>query len=218
MTTAAFHGDSKIKRKYVERVEQHRKADEIAQGVGWQSNGVTRGCCIGCLAHAYPAHEILAREWNVPEHLFHLADAIHEGLPRQPAQVWKLWPSRFTKAIAVGADLSLVWPQMAVWLLTDPKHGVRQYAVNSPDVLKATDAVAALWKRVIDGESIESLKAEFRAAAAAARAAVWAARAEAWAARAEAEEEEARTGFWTATADKLIELIDDQSQVNAEAP
>src|SRR5581483_1084383 len=80
----------------------------------------------------------------------------------------KLWPTRFLKAIPVGADLSLVWPQFAVWLLIDEKHGVIRFAGERSDVRQAIERTAALWQRVIDGESVESLKVEFNAAAAAA--------------------------------------------------
>lgn len=49
----AYLNDPKIKRKYINRVKAHRKADELVQGVGWESNGTTRGCAVGCIFNGY---------------------------------------------------------------------------------------------------------------------------------------------------------------------
>jgi hypothetical protein len=37
----AFFNDEKIKQKYLKRVEQHRLADELIQGVTWEDG---KGC------------------------------------------------------------------------------------------------------------------------------------------------------------------------------
>jgi hypothetical protein len=171
----AFHGDSKIKAKYVRRVNAHRKADQIVQGTGAQGTGKDfRGCAVGCLFNRYD-HSLAPVEIGFPETLARLADAIHEGLPKAecvPSNLAKpSWIQRFTSAAKPGADLSLVWPKFAVWTLLDEKHGVKRFTKGYPEAEAVIDRVAALWQLVIAGESVESLRSEFYAADAAARAA-----------------------------------------------
>lgn len=45
----AFHSDKEIKKKYVNRVMAHQKADRIVQGIGWK-NG--KGCADAAAAYA----------------------------------------------------------------------------------------------------------------------------------------------------------------------
>ena len=115
----AYHNDPKIKAKYINRVEAHRKADELVQGIGWESNGVTKGCAVGCTLEAYN-HSRYPIELGVPEDIAYLEDAIFEGLDKKTALQW---PTRFLKAIPIGADLSLVCARFAVWCLTDKEFG-----------------------------------------------------------------------------------------------
>jgi len=44
----AYHGQPERKAFYLYRMQQHRLADHITQRVGWESNGQTRGCAVGC--------------------------------------------------------------------------------------------------------------------------------------------------------------------------
>lgn len=214
----AYHNDPAIKQKFVDRVTAHRKADQVVQGIGW--DGETHsGCCIGCMFDKYN-HSLAPTEIGYPEPLARLADAIHEGLPksvclpddkRQPA-----WIERFTEAAKPGADLSLVWPRFAVWILTDEQHGVRRFTKGFSDCEAAIDRVGALWQRVIAGAAVESLKADFSAADAAADAAYAAADAAdaadaAYTAYTAADAADAayaaKLKFWIASADKLESLI-----------
>ena len=156
-TLLAYHNDAKIKSKFVRRMEGHRKADELVQRCTWESNGVTRGCAVGCCFHKYD-HSRGPIEIGVPEILIHLNDAIFEGLPKKDAVQW---PTRFLKAIPVGADLSLVAARFAIWNLTDEKWGAIALPNQEPEALACCRRVAALWQRVIDGEALEPLRAEF---------------------------------------------------------
>jgi hypothetical protein len=160
----AYHGNPAIKSKYVRRIEAHRKADELIQGCTWESNGHQRGCAVGCCFHAYD-HSRGPIEIGVPEVLIRLQDAIFEGLSQSEAV---LWPTAFLKAIKPGADLSLVWPRLAVWLLVNPTHGVIRFSGSDRGVREAVERVAGLWQRVVDGESVESLGKDFKATEAAA--------------------------------------------------
>ena len=117
----AFHGKRSIKAKYIRRVRLHRESDELVKGQYWE-NG--KGCAVGCTVHSGD-HSAYERELGIPRVIARLEDGIFERLPNGKAQAW---PERFLKAIPVGADLSLVWPKFAVWLMVDKKHGVIQYA------------------------------------------------------------------------------------------
>jgi hypothetical protein len=211
----AFHGDAAVKEKYLSRVRAHRKADELVQGTGWE-NG--RGCAVGCTLESYE-HACYPTELGIPEELGHLEDRLFELMSPEGAQEW---PERFLDAITPGADLSRVWPRWAVWMLTDPEHGV-QYAGDRDNVRAVIVRVSGLWERVASGETVAV--EEFRLAAAAAwaassaaawaasSAAAWAAAAAraaaaAWAAEAWAAAASAPGQIWVkAASEKLIELL-----------
>jgi hypothetical protein len=166
----AYHGDAKLRAKLVREMKRHAKLDMLAQGeTGDHDKGCTAACAIHSLTGKWAYdHSQLAELLNVPEVLTRLFDAIFEGLPTAEAKDFSQeWPG----AIRAGADLSLVWPKLAVWLLVDPTHGVIRFAGSEHGVREAVERVAALWQRVIEGESVESLRAEFEAARAAAYAA-----------------------------------------------
>ena len=104
-TLLAFHGKRIVKSFYLKRLRKHREANHLTQGVGWESNGKTRGCGIGCTLEAYE-HKRYPVELGIPETVAYLEDAIFEGLPRAEAMEW---PQAFLKAPKVGADLELIW-------------------------------------------------------------------------------------------------------------
>lgn len=80
----AFHGDKKIKHKYLSRVRQHRLEDEIIKGTYWE-NG--KGCAVGCTLHS-SNHVAYETELGIPETLARLEDGIFEGLPLKESQEW----------------------------------------------------------------------------------------------------------------------------------
>ena len=45
----AFHGDPKVKTKYLKRVRAHRAADQIIHGTYWEDG---KGCAVGCTIHS----------------------------------------------------------------------------------------------------------------------------------------------------------------------
>ena len=185
----AYHGSKELKAKCLDIMARHRKADTLVQNHGYWSDG--KGCAVGCMLHTLsPGSESNHSMYNdligVPEELARLEDCIFEGLPAEQA---KKWPERFLKAINPGADLSMVWPKLAVKLLVDPDHGVVRHVDKGSSQEKPIVAVADLYKKWIDGYKPE--QKEF----AAAEAAAWAARAAAMAAARQ----------WIA--DTLIELL-----------
>ena len=165
------------KARVLARVRRHREADRLIHGVYWE-NG--RGCAVGCTVSGRRRagegwYDAVARQIGIPAHLAALEDAIFEGLPNGDAQAW---PERFLGAIPEGADLSRVWPQFAIWLLTE----------ETPSA--SGEAVAALYRRRLAGD--EPTDAEWSRAAGAARAA--------------REAREASAASYTRQADKLVEL------------
>ena len=90
-----FHGDKKIKAKYLKRLKAHAKADEIIQGIGWR-NG--KGCAVGCTLENYE-HRQYEVELGIPEWLAYLEDKIFEGLQKEDAMKF---PVQFLSAVPVG--------------------------------------------------------------------------------------------------------------------
>jgi hypothetical protein len=165
----AFHGKQEIKDEYLNRVKSHQIADEIVKGTYWEDG---KGCAIGCTIHSsdLSAYET---ELGIPRILAKLEDRIFENLPNDLAMIW---PQRFLDAITPGADLKLVWPRFAIWMMIDPKWGVAQFA-KSDQSKKAIQDVANLYKIKLIGENIsrEAWSAAYADAADAADAATAAA-------------------------------------------
>ncbi|TVL96202.1 MAG: hypothetical protein CV087_23860 [Candidatus Brocadia sp. WS118] len=159
----AFYGIPELKEHYLARIEYHRQMDHLIQGVGWQSNGVTKGCAIGCTFENY-RHQDMVDEWDVPLTLAKLEDCIFEGLPKEVAMEW---PFRFTNALKPGVDYSMAWPKFAVKMLERQKR----YAKGFDSVCKAIDQTLEIYKRWISGEDITTN--EFRYAAESAESAEW---------------------------------------------
>lgn len=140
----AFDGDKKLKTKYVNRVKDHRDADEIVQGIYWE-NG--KGCAVGCtMEHdntGINIHQRMENKLGIPSIVARLEDRIFEGLSNTEA---KEFPLQFLKAINPGADLSLVSAKFFVWLLIDPIADIADIAAD----IAAASATAhiATWTSV----------------------------------------------------------------------
>lgn len=158
----AFHGDPKIKEKYLARLRAHAKADEIIHGVYWEHG---KGCAVGCTIHS-SRHESYETELGIPTAIAYLEDSIFESLQNGDA---KAFPLRFLKAIPVGADLSMVISQFIYWMLSDETWGLKPEA---EDVKQAVNAVSECYRRRIAGD--EPTQTQWEAAGTAARDA-WAA-------------------------------------------
>ena len=217
----AYHGDPKQKTKILAQLRRHAKADQLVKGQYWEAG---KGCAVGCTIYSGNHAEYEPR-FGIPRELAHLEDRIFERLDNGDSQKW---PIRFMSAIKPGADLSGVWPDFAVWLLTDPAAGVLRFA-KADRTRKSIQAVADLYtQRVWKGDArwstartearaacLTLLAADAaRSAAAAARSAAddapsaaadaaYAADANAAAAAAAA----ARKRFWRTASDKLLTLL-----------
>ena len=185
----AFHNKDEIKAEYLARVRAHEAADEIIHGKFWK-NG--KGCAVGCTVHS-DQHSAYETELGIPRILARLEDRIFEGMANGYS---KEFPAKFLSAIPVGADLSMVWPRFALWLLVDEKHGVIRFAKKDSAQWIAIHRVADLYRELKDWDKRD--KDAFKAASAAAYAA--AAYAAADAAYASADAASAAASAATATA------------------
>ncbi len=142
----AFHGDEKIKQKYIDRVREHRIADQLIKGTYWEDG---KGCAVGCTVHS-DNHSAYEYELGIPRLIARLEDGIFENLPNDLAM---LWPEQFLDAINVGADLSMVFPKFMHFILADEKYGVLQYA-NTQFTKNAILKVIELYEKKINGADI----------------------------------------------------------------
>ena len=166
----AYHGDPAIKAKYLARMREHRRLDQIAQNYGYWKDG--RGCAVGCTIHG-ESHAAYPIEIGVPEELAHLEDWLFENLPREDAHEW---PERFLDAIAVGADLSRVYDYWSAWNLVDPQYGVINYVTDDlPDMQRIARETAADCLAGVRVNQEKELEAARTARAAWAAWAAWAA-------------------------------------------
>lgn len=148
-TLEAFHGDVKIKNKYVSRVRAHQKADEIVQGLYWEEG---KGCAVGCTIEGSD-HEKYETELGIPKEVAYLEDVIFEELTNGDA---KEFPLQFLKAVKVGSDLSKVVPQIVIWQFEDPKYGLKNIpeVAEDKEVMEDCEAVVSLYKRVLADEKV----------------------------------------------------------------
>ena len=152
----AYHNDPTVKTAIIVQLEAHRAADQLIKGQYWEDG---KGCAVGCTVHS-SNHKAYERRFGIPEVLARLEDRIFEGLPNDRAMEW---PVRFMSAIKPGADLSMVWPKFALWLLTE------EVKTNRPQAAEAIARVADLYRAWVAGK--KPAKAKWHAAADAANAA-----------------------------------------------
>ena len=103
----SYHNDPAIKQKYIARFAEHRGADEVIQGIGFD-NG--RGCLIGCTLDHYD-HSRFPIELGWPEWMARWADKVFEGLPKSEAAQFG---SDLLEAVPVGVDLDPVKHTLAI--------------------------------------------------------------------------------------------------------
>ena len=162
----AYNSDPALKDALLAQIRWHRQADLLVRGsygtiTDDQGHDIPwRGCAIGCSLRSLDIvqgrtpeitnndHSRFPNELGIPIELAHLADRFFENLP---TDVWVWWPERFAAAIAPGADLALVWPRFALWLLVDADHGVWRLA-RTDRAMVSIAAVAGLFTRRIAGD------------------------------------------------------------------
>ena len=150
----AFHNDPALKAFVLNELTAHQKADELVKGQYWEDG---KGCAVGCTLEAvrrfqgedatieHNKHALYESRLGIPEVLARLEESIFEKLDNGASQEW---PLRFTAAIRPGADLAMVWPKFAVWLLGEflPPLTTNEWA------LKSLKDVAGLYGEWANGE------------------------------------------------------------------
>ena len=185
MTTLAYHSDPKFKADFVQECIWHREQDRYISGTFQREDKEGfKGCSIGCSVNSlkrlgknsidYSDHAGCAKLLGWPEWLCRLQDGIFEGLP---AKDRPRFTEQLAQAIPVGADMTMIWPKFAHWLLVDPKDGVIRLA-ETDQVRDAINTVGSLFQRWIDGDKPsvgEWESAESAARATSAESAEWSA-------------------------------------------
>ena len=113
----AFTDTEQTKDSLLASLAGHREQDRLKKGTYWD-NG--RGCAVGCTLHDFRPgeegkHSLYEPLFGIPRDLALLEDGIFENLLDEDSLAW---PERFTRAIPVGADLSLVTRRFLHWLLS----------------------------------------------------------------------------------------------------
>ena len=192
----AYLNKKTVKTKLIEQLQAHYDADEIVKGKYWEGG---KGCAVGCTLHN-SNHVEYETKLGIPEMLARLEDTIFEGLPNDKA---KLWPIRFSKAIAVGADLSLVGYQFMYWNLTenlvlkdsDDKEVQAAIVQCRAAIQQCAEAIRPLTKgQFFDESAARSAARSAESAASAARSAESAA----WSAARSAARSAAESAAWSA--------------------
>lgn len=161
----AFHNNPVKQQFYLDRVEAHYLADEIAQGayVNTLQEDHPQYCAVGCVLHEPTGgHGRYPDEIGAPESLAYLQDRIFES--RSPADA-KEWARNFMRAIPLGADLSNVVPLFMAWLMDDPTYGVGPNTADA-EIKELALEVARRYRtgEGLVGEEAEALADRLRAA------------------------------------------------------
>ena len=176
----AFHSEPSLKSAVMDRLREHRRLDQIVQGVYFE-NG--KGCHLGCLTHFESnTHDAAARLFGIEPRIGYWLEAVFEGLPKGDCERWVL---ESTEAIPCGADLSLCHHHLSAWLLGE--SGFLKIVDENRD---AIEQVRGLHVRAASGEVITA--DEWSAAMSAARSAAWSA---------------AESAAWNEIAAKSIEIF-----------
>ena len=200
----AFHSEPSLKSAVMDRLREHRRLDQIVQGVYFE-NG--KGCHLGCLTHFESnTHDAAARLFGIEPRIGYWLEAVFEGLPKGDCERWVL---ESTEAIPCGADLSLCHHHLSAWLLGE--SGFLKIVDENRD---AIEQVRGLHVRAASGEVItaDEWSAARSAAESAARSAAWSAARSAARSAAESAAESAawsaaESAAWNEIAAKSIEIF-----------
>lgn len=131
----AFHGDKKVKARYLKRVRDHMAADELVRGTGFDPS-TNKGCAVGCTLNDYN-HVKYETELGIPEWLARLEDRIFEGMNLEKSRTW---PEKFLRAIWTGADLEQAAVPIICMILEHSITSIRtvNYATVKFPQVKAT--------------------------------------------------------------------------------
>ena len=218
----SFHNKQSVKQKYLTRLEEHYKQDEIIHGVYWKGG---KGCAIGCTVHS-DSHQCYEKELGIPKWLASLEDSIFEGLQNGKA---KEFPLQFLKAIPLGVtqqQFQTVYHKFCIFILEDIVK-----TEKNEKIIKVVTDVITLHKNELENKPAESAarsaawSAVRSAAWSAAESAAWsavrfaarsaaesAAESAAWSAVRSAAESAAWSAAFSKMADKLLLLLQESNK------
>ena len=136
----AWKNNPELKKKYVNLMRKHQKADRLTKGIYWEYG---KGCAVGCMWRG-KHHDKFETELEIPAWLAYLEDTIFEGLPDAKSQEW---PVRFLSAIPVGVDLEPIKSKFLYWL---PARVAAWGAARAPAPDDARAAAWAAWAAAAD--------------------------------------------------------------------
>ncbi len=167
----AFHGEPSLKAAVMDRLREHRRLDEITQGVYFDDDG--RGCHLGCITHASNGvHEAAERLFGIEQRIGYWLEAVFEGLPKEQCAAWVI---ESTEAIPCGADLSMCHHHLAAWLLGE--SGLLTITDANREAIERVRLlhVAAINGQPRDESAAAAARSAARSAWSAARSAAWSA-------------------------------------------
>ena len=130
----SFHNDPEVKKKYLDRVIFHQKADHLVRGQGWEDG---KGCAVGCTLENYN-HAAYEKELGIPEWLAQVEDTLFEGMSEEKSRTW---PEKFLEAIPIGVDLE---PVKAKFLCVLLRHTLKSMDAAQYDAEKWPGVKAAI--------------------------------------------------------------------------
>lgn len=112
----AFGGDPTRQQAALTLAQAHADADRVVRGNYWSDKH--RGCSVGCMTHASnggdgSVHSIFERMYGVSALVAQVADDLFEEHEDETATEFHL---AWLRAIPLGADLSMVYPKLALWV------------------------------------------------------------------------------------------------------
>ncbi len=150
----AYFGSEEVKAKYVKRMEDHIKADELIRNVGFEDG---KGCAVGCTLDRY-SHKGFEDKLGIPEWVAHLIDKLHENTSDN---VWPSFSINFLKAVKPGVNLDLIKPELMKFILW--RNLNRILVIDISDELK--EEITSAIRLCIDAQDDESKKSAARSAA-----------------------------------------------------
>ena len=143
----AFHGKQSIKDKYVSRVQEHIRLDNLVKG---ETGDNGKGCGIACTLDMVYDHSLYPIEMGIPEWMARLEDLLFEGMSLEKS---KTFPELFLKAIAVGVDLEKVKNPFIIKVLERNLRSLDSCEFdkeNNPEVVAAIDGSKKAVNMMID--------------------------------------------------------------------
>ena len=126
----------------------HRTAERLTRGRYWDGS---HGCGVGCTlanfdndAATEGDHARYETRFGIARDVALLEDTLFELLP--PAEN-RLWPERFVRAIAPGADVGDIVTRWIIWLLNDEASAVHKHVTRA-----AAKQITALYERRLRGD------------------------------------------------------------------